>query len=579
MSTKTLQIVVAIGSAVALLGCDRVGQIDPTLLNRYQVAMESRESSLRKPQEPLGLLRPPEAVDLPKLNVSKDPQTGKSRIRLTLDQVVSRTLANSQDILVVSYDPSANRQDIIKADAAFDAIVFAAYQYQKQEQFPYQIGQATDTKSYEYEVGVKGTTTTGAQWQIAHTMTRTWDNSAFDTFNTRFEPSVQLQFTQPLLRNAGPEFNLANLKIAKLTYQTSVAAFRQKIEEMIDTAIGDYWQLVQARQQYEITRALLDKTLETYERVKNRSGLDATAVEIKQAEAAVESRRATLIAVEKAVYDAQDNLVRLMADSQINLLGNYEIIPDTPPGAEPVKFDMADQLATALAHNPALEQARLAISTADVHVVIAKNQALPKIDLTGAYGITGGDGGEDKFQGSYSSLANVDFQNYSIGLNAEYPPENRAALADVRHTQLDRLKAIATLQNTADQVAVQVKERIRQIDTTALEVRAQRAAVEANRVQLQALEDTERIKGKLTPEFLQLKLQAQESLANAQSAELTAIVNFNTALTDLSRATGTLFEQQRVQIALPAVIGERPWPKDSVSPATVPPSQVPAEQP
>jgi outer membrane protein TolC len=576
MSTKTLQIIVAIGSAVALLGCDRVGQIDPTLLNRYQEAMVSRESSVRKPQEPLGLLRPPEAVDLPKLNIAKDPQTGKSRIHLTLDQVVSRTLANSQDILVVSYDPSANREDIIKADAAFDAIVFAAYQYQKQEQFANQVGAASDTKTYEYEVGVKQTTITGAQWQIAHTMTRTWDNATTDILNTRFEPSVQLQFTQPLLRNAWPEYNLASLKIAKLTYQSSVAAFRQKIEEIIDTAIGDYWQLVQARQQYEITRALLDKTIETYERVKNRRELDATDVEIKQALAAVETRRATLIRAQKTVYDAQDSLVRLMGDSQINLLSNYEIIPDAPPGAEPIKFDMADQLATALAHNPLLEQARLAISVADVNVVIARNQALPKIDLTGGYGITGTD---HSFNSSIESFADVDFQNYFIGVNAEYPPANRAALADVRHRQLDRLKAIATMQNTADQVAALVKERIRQIDTTALEVRAQRAAVEANRVQLQALEDTERIKGRLSPEFLQVKLQAQESLADAQSAELAAIVNFNTALTDLSRATGTLFEQQRVQVSLPAVIGEKPWPKDSASPVAVPPIQVPAEQP
>jgi outer membrane protein TolC len=226
-----------------------------------------------------------------------------------------------------------------------------------------------------------------------------------------------------------------------------------------------------------------------------------------------------------------------------------------------------------LAHNPLLEQARLAISVADVNVVIARNQALPKIDLTGGYGITGT---AHEFNSGMESLADVDFQNYFIGFNAEYPPQNRAALADVRHKQLDRLKAIATMQNNADQVAALVKDRIRQIDTTALEVRAQRAAVEANRVQLQALEDTERIKGRLSPEFLQVKLQAQESLANSQRAELEAIVSFNIALTDLSRATGTLFEQQRVQIAVPAVIGEKPWPKDSVSPV-VPPTPVSAD--
>ena len=111
-----------------------------------------------------------------------------------------------------------------------------------------------------------------------------------------------------------------------------------------------------------------------------------------------------------------------------------------------------------------------------------------------------------------------------------------------------RLKAITTLQNLADQVAAEINNGVRQVGTTFEEMRAQRAAVEAAKAQLQALEDTERIRGRLSPEFLQVKLQAQETLAAAERAELQALIDYNTALTELARIAGTILDVHHVQL-------------------------------
>jgi hypothetical protein len=79
------------------------------------------------------------------------------------------------------------------------------------------------------------------------------------------------------------------------------------------------------------------------------------------------------------------------------------------------------------------------------------------------------------------------------------------------------------------------------------------------------LEDTERIRARLTPEFLKAKLDAQSALAGSQSELLQAIVNYNNAMANLARATGTTLELNRVRVVLPSVV-EGAWPDTQTMP-------------
>jgi outer membrane protein TolC len=111
------------------------------------------------------------------------------------------------------------------------------------------------------------------------------------------------------------------------------------------------------------------------------------------------------------------------------------------------------------------------------------------------------------------------------------------------------------LQNVADQVAILAKEGIRRIETNYAEIQVQKDAAEAARIQLQALDDSEPIRERLTPEFLMVKLQAQEALAYAQRSEIRAIVDFNIALVQLAQISGTILELHQVSASLPDVSG------------------------
>ena len=538
-------------------GCVMPGAVDPSVVNRYQQAM-AEQGVPQRGTEDLQPFRPVGRKSAPPLKVLTDEKTGARRIELSLQEAVLRTLANSTEIQVVSFDPAVSREDVIQAAAEFDYIVFAEFSYEREDQLPTFIAGTSLSKVYTFQAGIREKTVTGAIWSLAWTMARTWDDSVGPVFRSRYEPVIEFEIAQPLLRDGWSKFNLARLKVARLNHKISMASFRQKVEETINDVISVYWTLVRARGDRDIQRRLLEITEETLIRVKAREGIDATDVQIKQTEAAVESRRASFIRAQKTVLDVQELLARLLADSQINVLSEYELIPTTPMAADLVRIDITDQLLTALRHSPLLAQTRLAIAVADINVDVAANQMLPRLDLKASGSLQGL---QQTAGSAHDKLFNGDQFSYFLGMAFEYPIGNRERVAQLRKSRYERLKAIATHQNIADQVASQVKERIREIGTNFQEMKAQRSAVNAARIQLQALEHAEEIREQLTPEFLQVKLQAQDNLAVAARSELEAIARYNTAMAELARATGTVLELHRVKISLPVVMDEADWPE------------------
>jgi hypothetical protein len=104
------------------------------------------------------------------------------------------------------------------------------------------------------------------------------------------------------------------------------------------------------------------------------------------------------------------------------------------------------------------------------------------------------------------------------------------------------------VRNVQDQVVVQAKERIRRVQTSFAEMQVQTQATEAALANLQALEHSEDVREKLTPEFLLVKLQAQDSLAQAQRAHARAIAEYNIALAQLAQTTGRVLQLHEVNL-------------------------------
>ncbi len=503
-------------------------------------------------QNPLDLLKPiptPEGIP-PEIETVTDPNTSRKITDLTIEQVIVRALANSPEIRVVSFDPSIARQDITKAAAEFDVIAFGSTNFEQEDNPVNSIYQSGQSDARLLESGIKQKSITGSEWSLSYALTRNWDDLTGRTLSTRYEPILAFQIKQPLLRDAWQQTNLAGVNIARLNHEIAVLGFRQKAEDVSTEVISAYWRLLQARHDFDILQELLQRTLETLKKVMGRKEIDATDVQIKQMEASVKAREAILLQASKRVIDAQDALVRLMADPQMSMLDELEIVPVTTPHMAAKDLELSEILGLAMKKNPIMQQARVAIAIADINIRVAKNQEMPRLDLIASSRIQGLDESRSQAQ---DRLNNGDYASYAVGLSLEFPLGNRQREAELLRRRLERRKAVSTLQNIADQVAVQAKERIRTVETNHTEIQIQEDAAQAARMHLQALEDSEPVRERLTPEFLLVKLQAQGALADAQRAEIKAIADFNIALAQLAQTMGTVLELHQVSAALPMV--------------------------
>ncbi|MFC1634172.1 TolC family protein, partial [Planctomycetota bacterium] len=197
-----------------------------------------------------------------------------------------------------------------------------------------------------------------------------------------------------------------------------------------------------------------------------------------------------------------------------------------------------------------IQQTRIGIEIADINFRVAENQKMPRLDLIASARTQGLHQDADT---SHDRLKSGDFASYTVGLSLEYPLGNRQRKAELLRRRLEKRQAVVTLQNIADQVAIAAKEGLRRIKTNHLEIQIQKDAVEAARIHLQTLKDTEPVREQLTPEFLLVKLQAQETLANTQRAENRAVVDFNISQIQLARTLGTVLELHQIKSSMPTI--------------------------
>ena len=541
--------------AVSCTGCVNLGTYDVSDIARLQQALVGR-GVVERSDEGLDPYLPGSGI-LPPVKVTKDPKTKRNRIELTLQQVILLTLANDMEIHVVSYEPQIAREQMVQAAAEFDYTIFGSLGYDRADTAVRNFTGLQDPgRILDFEVGLRQKTITGATWELTNTMVCSWDDAATVAANKWMGNNLGLQLTQPLLRGGWAEVNLANLKIARINHKISMAQFRSKVEARIVEAITTYYSLIQARKLVEIADALLDVTMKTYQKMEDRRPLDATDVQVMQALSAVKTREAILLSAQKDAKDAQDALVNILSDQQLNYLEDFDLIPVDPLSTTLVEIDEADQLLTALRLNPSLEQARLAIQNAEVNIVVARNDLLPTLNFIAGVSF---DGGSEQTAGrAWNDFVSGDFVSYNAALTFEYPIGNREARSAYAQSKYERFQLVAQMQDTTDNLAETIRDKIRQVSTEHKKYLAQVQAAEASKKQLIALDNLEEIRGKLTPEFLNLKLFAQGDIATAESSALNALVKYNVALLDIELATGSVLEMNQVKLALPVVSRTKP---------------------
>ncbi len=530
-------VAVGVFSAVLLLGlvagCVRM----PGETEFY--TMEASEQQLRD-IETLKLQERPEDEDQVEPNIADVNEAQAGVLELTLAEARVLAMKNNLSLKATLIDPAIARQRVGEEEAKFEWSMFGNAVYGKTDQPTSTLLTGTSVDSWNGDVGVSMPLRTGGTLTFDLADRRVKTNNIFSTLNPAYSSGAALSISHQLLRGAGVRANTHSIRVA--SYQRQITDARTKLEviRVLATADRVYWRLYAARRQLEVRKQQLDLAQLQLEQARRfvRSG-QRSPVEVLRAEAGVAQQLESIIVAENAVRDRERELKRIVNKPGLGLHGATVVKTMTLP--EPVVYELDRERLVTDAIENRMEMLELELQLAEdiSRIDYLRNQALPLATMDYAYNVNGLGATQSD---SYDLLFDKRFEDHRLGLQMVIPLGNEQAKRRVQAAFLQRRQRLATRESRADLIELEVLNAVDQIEANWQRILAARqSSILDGR-----LYEAEKRQFELGLRTTTDVLEAQTNYANAQSAEIAALTEYQIALVDLAYATGTLLGKAKV---------------------------------
>jgi outer membrane protein len=480
------------------------------------------------------------------------------KLRLTLQDAIVLVLANNTNVRLQELNIENAKYSLLGAHSPFDPFVQSSFNSQGQRSQTYtQLAGAPSglsTLNQLTQASYSQTLETGTNFQLNFNATKYSSNSTFNSVNPSITSSFGFQFTQPLLRNRWLFANRAPLVIARRNLRGSRALFEAQVSGTIQLVVGQYWNVVQARGNLEVSQKSLEAAEATYKHDKRSLELGALPpLDIYRSESQVAGRRVQVIQSEYALKQAEDIFRQTVGADLDPFFRALDLNLTEPP--EPQEdlrsIDAATALQQALGKRPELEAAHQSLANDDTSIRLAHNNLLPDLRLSGNYSGNGlnniGTASQVSTGGlsdSLNQLFGFAYPTYGFGLTLNLPVRNRSGQAALGNALVSRSRDLYTERQIKEQITYDVSNAVHQLEEAKISIAASKEAVELARKTMAA----EQRKYELGTGQIFLVLEAQTELASAEQGLLQAEVSYRLALAAVDYATGNLLDPYGVQI-------------------------------
>ena len=481
--------------------------------------------------------------------VRADENQGKGQLLdLTLGKAIRMALQKNFSIAAQKYDPKVSRERERASEGRFDPAFSLSYSIGENavaDIFKRDKNNAGEhfaarsiTQKDVWSTGVNGVTVWGLGYDVS------FGTSAVGGTGNRFASDwtsdMTFSLNQPLLRGAGADANLADVRIARNNVTISDWGVRNQVMNVI-TQVNNVYNELQfthenldvARRSQELARQLLRDNIKRVE-IGVKTPLDVTT-----AQAEVAAREAALITATRAVKD-QENFLKQLITADMMLLIRTRVNIAPPPSSD-IEPNVVQGIKAALDLRPDFRQAMLDIENKHITVAFTKNAELPRLDLVASLSLLGAD---DDFGTSAQRILARDQSTWSVGAQFSIPLGNRTSRGNYNAAKLSATQALVRLQQLEQQIIVLVDNAAGAVNTTRQLTVANREARRLARESLAAGEARLIAGTGTTFEVLQL----QKQLADAETAEFRSNADYNKAVAQYRLQTGTTLRVHGVNI-------------------------------
>ncbi|MDZ7291730.1 MAG: TolC family protein [candidate division KSB1 bacterium] len=365
---------------------------------------------------------------------------------------------------------------------------------------------------------------TGATFELTRDFLREVQYPTGQPITKNQDLTYAINFTQPLLRGAGPKIGRSSFLSSGYDKQIQE---KQLLNTKLQTVLAvksAYYEALAKRELIKVQEAAvrsdsnLIKASEALMLAKMATRRDVLSAEIRFAD-----DRAALIKSQTDYQLALDDLKYIMGlpiEMPIEL-------DSTGLSYAPVTLDEAALIRTALENNPSIHSAELTIRRSQLQHSVAKNSVLPQLDLVA----------------SYSSNLQTDLiLNQHMGrtggwqakLNLSYSFLSRDAAASAENAQIALSQQEDRLLDLQRQIVRNIRDIVRSVYTGAEELSAIKRGIEVAEEKL-AFATTMFNLGRASNFDI---TDAQEFLLKAQNQYLSKLVDYHTQLALLESLTG-----------------------------------------
>lgn len=482
------------------------------------------------------------------------PLTSAQRV-ITLEQAIGGMLQENYHVRIQSQDTLISRDSVDSARGEFDPFIFAETWWevvnrdQNASDFV-STGAILEQRYWEedkirFRTGVGGKTTIGTEYEFSvsilensNSITR---NNPSSIFNPEYESFAGVSITQPLLRGFGRNVNRAPVKIAELDVGVSHFEREILITNQLVEVINAFHDILYAQENLRVRMEAV-RLAETL-LVENRKRVELgrmSQLDVTQAQVQVSKAEEEVILAEDFLRDRKASLARLIYGRPIANVLNFtvkgELVVDELPS-----YNVYDLETNAKLHRPDYLLALAIEQQEDIRRHYIRKQMLPELNLVFNYGLTGL--GNDT-RNSFSRMEDLETTQWSTGLIFRMPLSNTRARAEARAANSRSLQAELEVQRVEQQIFIDIRNAIERIATL------QRRLITSQK-SIDLAEESLNVENRMLEEGRSTSfqvLQALDSLSDAKTRKLGALVDLKKATAEVDVVSGRLFNQYGLQI-------------------------------
>jgi len=470
---------------------------------------------------------------------------------MSLQDCFQEALAHNFDVQIERYVPKISLYDLDAAWAGYDPTVSFSASHSENKSGLEGILPPQDSQGNAFNSGLNGLSPWGMSYNLSGTVSDLYNRNFISTASFPFftgtptsrssSGSMQLQVTQPLLKNFWIDGTRLNIRVAKIELQSSEQGLRGQIINTVTAVEDAYYELIFAQENVEVETQALVLAQTQLDQDKQRVQVGSLApLDVQQDEAQVAQSTANLIAAQYALATAQNALKNLITDSYAKW-HDVDIQPAATMEAPAQTFDLQESWRKGMTQRPDLLQARLDVERQGIQLKFSFNQLFPELDLMGTYGFNGAAAG---FGGTFNQFHQTDRPFYSYGAQISIPLSNAGPRNQYKSAKATMQQVVLQLKQLEQNIMVGIDNAVKRAESAHQSVEATRQ----ERIYAEAALDAEQKKYSVGKSTTFTVLQLQNNLTSARSQEIRSLADYNEALADLSQQEGSTLERRGINI-------------------------------